>query len=68
MKNLKGIKFILEGSPNTKLKILHQEKRKMKPFYIHIQQNVKLGEKANSGMNFFVVFNLFIFGLSQLVK
>lgn len=65
MKNIEGIKFIIEGSPNTKLKSLRQEKGKISPFYIHIQQNVQLGEKTKIGNNFFfVVFNLFIFALS----
>lgn len=53
MKNIEGIKFIIEGSPNTKLKSLRQEKGKISPFYIHIQQNVQLGEKTKIGNNFF---------------
>ena len=56
MKNMEGIKFIIEGSPNTKLEILRQDKGGISPFYIHIQQNVQLGEKTKSGMNFLCSF------------
>ena len=61
MKKQEGIKFLTEGSPNTKLKRLHQEKGKMSPFYILII----FREKAKSGTNYFVVFNLFIFPLRE---
>ena len=65
MKNIEGIKFIIEGSPNSKLKSLRQEKWKISPFYIPIQQNVHIVEKTKIGNNFFFVdFNLFIFALS----